>query len=626
MAGAILAGVLVLGLGGPASAHSELERSEPPDGGQIDVDRTRLTLWFSEPVDPASARFELQSDTGTRAGVHVDITNDATGAFIEIKTSELWQDTFILEWDLLSTIDGHSFPGSIVFGAGVRPVTTASGGVALPDTSSLALRWLDLTALMLLIGGVAVSSRVLAPQARLLPAELGRVHRLTDLAALAALVTGLVTIVDRVPRYDRALGVWFDSIVFSTLADTTWGRLWATRQIALAVLVVALVANRRARNRSGRAPIEVQLALAVVVVTEAWAGHAGAVAYETGVAVAAAGAHLLAAGVWVGGLCTLTLVFAPWWDRRRGQRRRAWSPTAVWARFSPLALGSLLVLVATGLYSSGRHLPGLGAVGPSIWGLGLSVKLALALGAVVLAGANGARVHPDRASAVVAQLGSRLQAMVPPSDRPGPPGLNPVRAEAGLLLLAVVVAAVMVSVSTPREVAIAESIRSAPKSATVNQLFTTLEVVPAGEAQDRIIVRTNSLRRPEPGPITSVDLVVEGPGGRFDIVEALEIEAGRYEVEVGRLVHGRWDVEITVHRAGLPDTVAPFFWDVEDVDLDHPVALERALSALAAALLAGALVLRIGRRSDPGPAPTPDPPRSPATPSTENRPELEVQC
>jgi copper transport protein len=599
VAGVALLAALLLGLGSPASAHSELERSEPGDGGTVEVERDSLTLWFTEPVDEASARFELNSDNGTPVAARATITNDAEGALVELKVTPLWQDTYILEWDLLSTIDGHDFPGSIVFGAGVRPATTSAGGIALPDTNSLALRWLDLFLVMVVIGGVVVSRRTLGPQARLLPAEIRRANRLTDAAAVLALITGALIVVDRVPRYGRTPSVWIDSMLFSTMAGTTWGRLWAAREIALAILIVAQLANRRIRATGRRIPPEVVAALAVIIGAEAWAGHAGTLSRSTVVAIAMSAAHLASASVWAGGLVVLAVVFAPWWDRRAGRRREAWSPTAVWNRFSSLAAASLVVLIATGLYASGRHLPDLGDLTSSVWGVALTVKLALAAAALALAGLNAARVRPDLAAGILRRLGIGPGRLVPDAARPRPPALRSVRAEAALLVLAIGTAAGLVSVATPHEVSLAESISSAPVTITVGDLFTTIEVVPAGEGRDRIIVRANSTRKPAPAPIDRVTIHSVAPDGSTDTLEPDEVEVGRYSIDVDDLAPGIWDLEVTIEREGLADAVARYDWDVEAIELDRAQPLEKVATAGGLALLASlAALLLLRRRRD----------------------------
>ena len=56
---------LLLLIGPPASAHSELERSDPADGSTVDEGRTTVSLWFTEPVDPATSTFDLEALNGS---------------------------------------------------------------------------------------------------------------------------------------------------------------------------------------------------------------------------------------------------------------------------------------------------------------------------------------------------------------------------------------------------------------------------------------------------------------------------------------------------------------------------------------------------------------------------------
>jgi copper transport protein len=103
-----------------------------------------------------------------------------------------------------------------------------------------------------------------------------------------------------------------------------------------------------------------------------------------GLALALDWAHLAAGSAWVGGLIGLLML---WAAARRGRRLRALA--TVVPRFSRVALGAVLVLVATGTAATVEHLPTLGALWETAYGRSIAVKvgllvLALGLGAVNL--------------------------------------------------------------------------------------------------------------------------------------------------------------------------------------------------------------------------------------------------
>ncbi len=156
-------GLVVLSLLGAASAsaHSSLTRSEPPNGGKVSVGRSSFTLWFSEPVSVAASTFRLRTLAGKPVAITVSGSGGRGRRVVEIRSRPLAKETYVLRWTALSLADGHPSSGSTVFGVGIRPAVVPVVDDALPGVSALVLRWLDLAAIMLVIGALAVSGRVL---------------------------------------------------------------------------------------------------------------------------------------------------------------------------------------------------------------------------------------------------------------------------------------------------------------------------------------------------------------------------------------------------------------------------------------------------------------------------------
>ncbi|MCV2396541.1 copper resistance protein CopC, partial [Actinotalea sp. M2MS4P-6] len=66
---ALAAAAALLGGATPALAHSELEHSDPPDGGMVAVGRTSLSLWFTEAVISDATTVERRPAGGGGGGV-----------------------------------------------------------------------------------------------------------------------------------------------------------------------------------------------------------------------------------------------------------------------------------------------------------------------------------------------------------------------------------------------------------------------------------------------------------------------------------------------------------------------------------------------------------------------------
>ncbi len=176
--------------------------------------------------------------------------------------------------------------------------------------------------------------------------------------------------------------------IVTVLVETHAGRIWLAR-LGLLVLVTAFVGLApRVTSKLDWLAVrgEVVLLGALALGLIAAAGHAAAVAPGTAGAVASDALHLLAAGVWIGGLLPLAaLLFAA--SREGGADARPYAALAA-RRFSRLALTCLVVLVASGVVNAAIHVGGVPALLGTTYGRLLVAKLALAVPIVALGWLN----------------------------------------------------------------------------------------------------------------------------------------------------------------------------------------------------------------------------------------------
>src|SRR6266540_3752068 len=165
-------------------------------------------------------------------------------------------------------------------------------------------------------------------------------------------------------------------IIAGVLTGTRYGAVWASR--ALLILLIAAVLGFRGDLQSDTLRLVALVLAAALIMTPALSGHAAAgEGTWLMVQLTADALHLLAAGVWLGGL----VVFALFLGWIKGVVD-AWAPTVIKSatrRFSLLGLFSVLILVATGFLNAWSLV---GAVPPLLgtnyWKL-LLIKLALLL-------------------------------------------------------------------------------------------------------------------------------------------------------------------------------------------------------------------------------------------------------
>lgn len=603
---AILLAAFVLLLVGatPAWAHSELERSDPPNGGVIAVGRSTFTLWYTEAISAEASSFELRTSDGQPVAMKASVSDANDVGIVRLTTQPLAKATYELDWKVLASDDGHTTHGSVVFGVGTRPAVVAPSAGGIPDPSGLLLRWVDLSAIMLAIGAVVVSARVFRSMGVTAGAARRRSLFVAAVAAGVAVLAGAITPFLLTQRGGGSLGEWFDA-TWATLSDTGWGHLWLARELALVVAAVAMLGAARAENTRRQIRVAA-VALVAVVGLESWAGHAASLPSGSVVAVAASAFHLAAAGVWAGGLATLIICLLPMMRRQLDARRVILE--SAWRAFGPVAALATVVLVASGIYEAGAHIPDLSFVTSTVYGGTVAVKLVLVVVALILAGINTVLVNPRLAARLAPRLTIRVRRLLGLPLAAAPLTLRRftrvVAAELLILVVAVGAAGLLTSVPTAREVATATR-QTVLHTATVDGLFVTFEQVAAGPTQSRLIVRARSIVKLEQAPVTSVAVTLTGPTEKRDVTFE-QIEPGRYEAETATTNPGAWTASLTLGREGLPPAVTQISWTVSADSTGNILPLQLVTTAVAVLLLAamvGAVMLirrrRRGGESEP---------------------------
>jgi putative copper resistance protein D len=151
--------------------------------------------------------------------------------------------------------------------------------------------------------------------------------------------------------YDAPVSeVWANGGAWTVATQTRFGRIWSIRLGLAALLALSFTRLLSARQRTGLNYVPAILAAAFLI-TPAWTGHAGAMPGLSGqFDVIADALHLLAAGVWVGGLLPLAMLLAPAHDGTEPGWTAA-VPMAV-SRFSLLGMASVAALLASGLINT----------------------------------------------------------------------------------------------------------------------------------------------------------------------------------------------------------------------------------------------------------------------------------
>ncbi|MGW7328364.1 copper resistance CopC/CopD family protein [Streptomyces sp. NPDC054840] len=372
---------LLLGGAGAASAHAGLSGSDPADGAVLKAEPRHVTLTFTESVSFADDSLRVLSPENERVNPRPAQHADGKENTARVELSgKLPQGTYTVAWRVVSA-DGHPISGAFVFSIGRPSETAAVVATGSPDDTAVGrlygvMRYVAYSGLALFVGA-ATFVLVCWPAAGATPP----VRRLLTVGWAALTASTVALLLLRGP-YETA-GSVASALDLAQLGPTVTGRPGGALMARLVLLAVAAVSLTRLARRLDRAgdgsqPAELGArvraagALLAVALAGTWAfvEHAAA-GTQVALAMPVAVLHLLAVGVWLGGLVTLLLLL-----RRRGPGGQDVPASAI-GRFSSLAFGAVAVLVGTGVYQSWRQVGSWEALSTTSYGKTLIVKVAV---------------------------------------------------------------------------------------------------------------------------------------------------------------------------------------------------------------------------------------------------------
>jgi copper transport protein len=390
----------------PASAlaHAQLLGTQPVSGTTLQRTPREVIFEFNQAVGGTIGAVRVYNAAGEEVDSgnvsHPDRNEHWMGVGLP---AHLPDGTYTGTYRVVSA-DTHIVYGGLVFNIGhpskasqsvaglinrnkSGPVTNVAFGV---------VRALDYISLSLLIGTLAFLLVAVAPSVRederLHAAFAGafnrRIRRILTLAvALGVVVSVLGVLLQGAEASGLSLWSSLKSNVISSTLDSRFGWVWGVRAIDWLAIGAALIARRRFLARA-----LVGLGAAYLVLTPALAGHASiqspvAVFFPVDVL------HVAAASLWVGGIATIVFALSAA-TRTLELPQRTPLLLATLARFSPLALASVLVIAATGVIQAYIDVRSLSALTNSTYGALILIKTLL-LGLLIGLGAvNRERIIP----------------------------------------------------------------------------------------------------------------------------------------------------------------------------------------------------------------------------------------
>lgn len=556
-------------------AHASVVGSDPADNAVLDEPPEQVHIWFTEPVAVDFSTFRVLDINGQPVeltGIQRDETDHKN---ITLHLPELSEGVYSIHWNVLSEADGHDTKGVIAFGIGSgADLSAAHTGDTETAVSwgEVTLRWLNYSLLALITGSLAVYYLVLNKSKD--NPEIGptiqeaqaRVLVWAERAVVGALLLGFLLLFYQVNNLLQSLPdtatFWATSWKLITLSR--WGYLWIARQFILPIILLflLLIPDDKSSSLGKLAGMMAAIFTGGLLLVQSLNSHAAAVAQHTEMAVAMDALHLLGIGLWFGGLLALILGLFPLLRHNRTQFVAL--VRAGWGAYGLLALFSVVLIILTGIYSTGRHVATFDALISTFYGQLLIGKVGLMLVMGAVGFLNAMLLHPKAAAPLANLLGFPL-GWTPLSLTRLP---HLVLVEMGVGVFVVLSVGLITSTATAQGPEFTPFDREAlldTMTESVDDMLISFSAKPNAPGQNVFLIRATSTRRPAPAEVMRViarlTYLEEDIG--TTTVDAQEISEGDYHIGGSYFsLPGSWQVEIAVRRRGVEDTVARFVWIV----------------------------------------------------------------
>lgn len=519
---AILSLVLfaLAGLGESVLAHAVLVNSAPANGAKLEKPPRLVVVLFSQPVEAGFTPLTVRDQSGARVDSGDAAVDKRRRNMVVASLPPLPGGQYIAEYRVTS-LDGHPIAGRIAFAVGAAappeemaatgsPAGTATWAVGAAHGAQLLLA-------VLLAGLAAFMLLVWRPVS-------GDAQKPPGLGRWAAVLTALfvaATLIDLALYAAGASGRPVSPELMGQVLHTRTGSFWLARTGLALAAGLALALSYRARSG-----LVLGMALApgaLLLLMGSLQSHA--VATQRLAPLLADWAHMLAMALWAGGVVGFAAVVWPSLKERPDAERQEVLARAV-PRFSRLAVGAVLLLMGTGLYSAVQQIPSWDALWVTAYGRLLLLKLALLVPLLGLGALN---------------LASRGQGL-----------FRRLLWGEVAIMAAIFMAAGFLSSQPPARVEIAAFRQAAfSQTATRGGLELTLRVEPArvGVTHPTILLKREG-GEPEQGASVSLRATMTAHEMEMQTAAAPEQAAGLYRSE--QLIFGMdgaWNLEVVVRTS-----------------------------------------------------------------------------
>jgi copper transport protein len=443
--------------------------------------------------------------------------------------ARLGNGTTVIAWRVVSE-DGHPISGALTFSVGAPSTpgvaTPPSGSSAVPDVPWVltGARWLGYAGLLLTAGLVIFTAMFLPGSER------SRLTALTRAAAALAAAAWLAALpITAVYLLGGGPGL--------LTRGPTWSSLPLTEYAVAAVVVGGLAMAVGLGGRQRR--VAATIAATAAVIAPALAGHTRAAGPEV-LVIAADALHLLAGGVWLGGLAGLALTLP-------ALAAHGSAAAETLARFSTAAAGVLAALVTTGSLLAWRILGSWSALAGTGYGRLLLAKIALVLAALAIAAWNRWSLLP------------RLERATRRADRQtsARPVVRATAIEGVILLAALLVTGFLVDTSPEAEpVRPAAATSPGTRTTTLGDVRVEAGLAPLRRGSNTITLRLRTAAGEPTEGVAPPVVRLSSERAALGAVPLKQVSPGFYTAQVTLPAGGTWRMQVSLRVTEFANPVA----------------------------------------------------------------------
>ncbi|UQD50960.1 copper resistance protein [Bacillus methanolicus] len=344
-------------------AHAYIVKSSPMENQTLSKPPSVVSIQFNEFIQPDFYSLSVMDASGKRVDLKNAHINKQNHAILEAGIKKnLPNGTYSMQWKIISS-DGHPVQGVIPFriGHAGKEANALQGKTSsyLPKVDILINRWLLYMGIALYLGVIFFHLFIYRAEHQESSKVQSKSKKIIWLSLLGIAISLLLnlplqTSINADVTWSQA---FTPSLLKETLNHTSFGLIWVVQMMIFGILVITTYfAIKRGSLSSMKAWGASLIFIMGLLITKSLTSHASGHQHEI-IPVALDFLHLLAASVWIGILSAIAIILPrshPETENGHQSRLLYWR---VIQRFSPWAIGAVIIIFATGMYGSFMYVP-----------------------------------------------------------------------------------------------------------------------------------------------------------------------------------------------------------------------------------------------------------------------------